>query len=133
MWWALRARSVAARSIHCPPSRRRVAKQNAELEFCTHHLSNTTYRCVPPDLRAPICDAPVDWYLDTLNKEVLARMQKQGEAFVSNAVIRGRYVLRACVDDMNTRASDMRPVAEISARMGRELDAELRPHRLARQ
>ena len=54
-------------------------------------------------------------------------MQKGGEAFVSNAVIRGRYVLRACVVNMNTRASDMQAVAEISARMGRELDAELRP------
>jgi len=54
-------------------------------------------------------------------------MQVGGEAFVSNAVIRGRYVLRACVVNFNTRVTDVLAVADISSRMGRELDAELRP------
>jgi aromatic-L-amino-acid/L-tryptophan decarboxylase len=111
-----------------------LVKQHPELEFWTHDLSITTYRCVPADLRHRVGDAGVDAYLDALNKEVLARMQTGGEAFVSNAVIRGRYVLRACVVNFNTRAADMHAVAEISARMGRELDAKLRPTELrARQ
>ena len=98
-----------------------------DLEFFTHCLSITTYRCVPPDLRSRVGESLVDEYLDTLNKEVLSRMQNGGEAFVSNAVIRGRYVLRACVVNINTRASDIEAVAAISSRMGREIDAELRP------
>jgi glutamate/tyrosine decarboxylase-like PLP-dependent enzyme len=107
-----------------------VVKQHPELEFWTHDLSITTYRCVPADLRGRIGEAGVDTYLDELNQQVLARMQKGGEAFVSNAVIRGHYVLRACVVNFHTRAADMHAVAEISARMGREIDGELRPKEL---
>ena len=102
-------------------------RRTPDLEFFTHCLSITTYRCVPPDLRSCVGESLVDEYLDTLNKEVLSRMQNGGEAFVSNAVIRGRYVLRACVVNINTRASDIEAVAAISSRMGREIDAELRP------
>ena len=105
-------------------------KRHPELEFWTHELSITTYRCVPADLRSRIGDTQVDSYLDRLNKEVLARMQSGGEAFVSNAVIRGHYVLRACVVNFNTRAADMHAVVEISVRMGHEIDAELRPAEL---
>lgn len=54
-------------------------------------------------------------------------MQIGGEAFVSNAVIRGRYVLRAYIVNFNTRVEDLYAVVAISARMGRDLDAELRP------
>ena len=107
-----------------------VVRTRADLEFATHDLSITTWRCVPPDLRARAGEAAVDGYLDTLNREVLSRMQQGGEAFVSNAVIRGRYVLRACVVNFNTRAADVEAVAEISSRMGREIDAELRPTEL---
>ncbi|MEO5988550.1 MAG: aspartate aminotransferase family protein [Candidatus Eisenbacteria bacterium] len=101
-----------------------------DLELMTHALSITTYRCVPPDLRGRMGEAQVDEHLNTLNREVLVRMQSGGEAFVSNAVLRGRYVLRACIVNFNTRASDIEAVAEISARMGREIDAELRPDSL---
>ena len=104
-----------------------VVRTKPDLELMTQALSITTYRCVPPDLRGRLGEAAVDEYLDTLNREVLDRMQRGGEAFVSNAVIRGRYVLRACVVNFNTRASDIAAVAEISARMGREVDEELRP------
>ncbi len=100
------------------------------LEFMTLGLSITTYRCVPRDLRGRIGEAVVDEYLDTLNREVLSRLQLGGEAFVSNAVIRGRYVLRSCVVNFHTTAADMEAVAQISARMGREIDAELRPPEL---
>jgi glutamate/tyrosine decarboxylase-like PLP-dependent enzyme len=107
-----------------------VVKHHPELELCGHTLSITTYRCVPPDLRRRIGEAAVDTYLDELNQQVLAHIQKGGEAFVSNAVIRGRYVLRACIVNFHTRAADMHAVAEISARVGREFDATLRPKEL---
>ena len=97
------------------------------LEPATCELSISTWRCVPPELRGRIGEPAVDEYLDTLNREVVDRMQKRGEAFVSNAVVRGRYLLRSCVVNFNTRASDMAAVAALSERMGRELDAELRP------
>jgi glutamate/tyrosine decarboxylase-like PLP-dependent enzyme len=102
-----------------------------DLEFTTQELSITTWRCVPRDLRSRTGEPAVGEYLDTLNKAVLDRIQTGGEAFVSNAVLGGRYVLRACVVNFHTRAADMEAVAEISARIGREMDAELRPAGLA--
>jgi len=106
-------------------------RTHPDLEFFTHSLSITTYRCVPPDLRARAGSPAVDEYLDALNKEVLERIQSGGEAFVSNAVIRDRYVLRACVTNFNARPADLAAVAEISARVGRAVDAERRPAGLA--
>ena len=105
-------------------------RKHPELEFMSLGLSITTYRCVPRDLRGRIGEVVVDEYLDALNKEVLSRMQLGGEAFVSNAVIRGRYVLRSCVVNFNTTAADMEAVAQISARIGREVDVVLRPAEL---
>jgi aromatic-L-amino-acid decarboxylase len=102
-------------------------REHPELEFFTHDLSITTWRYVPADLSARKTEPAVAEHLEALNKELLARIQEGGEAFVSNAVIHGRYVLRACVVNMHTRASDMHAVAELSVRMGRAIDAELRP------
>jgi len=98
-----------------------------ELERFTLGRSIVTWRFVPKDLRERTADDVVTQYLDQLNEELLARMQRGGEAFVSNAVIRGRFLLRGCIVNINTRRADVEAVAEVSARMGREIDAELRP------
>ena len=52
---------------------------------------------------------------------------RSGEAFVSNAVVRGQYVLRACIVNFHTAAADVEAVPEIAVRLGREVDRELRP------
>ena len=104
------------------------AKAHAELEACTLNLSIATFRYVPPDL-APGPDA-VETYLNELNAAVLANLQDGGELYVSNAVIGGKYVLRACVVNFRTRSVDTAAVPEIVAAAGRLLDAELRPDRL---
>lgn len=104
-----------------------IVRGTPELELATQALSITTYRFVPADLRGRIGEAAVEQYLNTLNREVVDGMQRGGEAFVSNAVLQGRYVLRACIVNFHTRASDMEQVADISVRLGRELDAKLRP------
>jgi aromatic-L-amino-acid/L-tryptophan decarboxylase len=69
-------------------------------------------------------------HIDTLNQELVDRMQRGGEAFVSNAVIRGRYVLRACIVNFHIDAVDVEAVPEIAVRLGRTLDARLRPQTL---
>jgi glutamate/tyrosine decarboxylase-like PLP-dependent enzyme len=98
-----------------------------ELEPMTQSLSITTFRYVPPDLRARGGEGDVEPYLDKLNEELLERIQQSGEAFVSNAVIRGRYALRACIVNFNTTQSDVAALPEIVVRLGAETDAELRP------
>ena len=97
-----------------------------ELEPATLSLSIATFRYVPPALRPDIGRAEVDAYLDTLNGALLERIQRSGEAFVSNAVVHGRYLLRACIVNFNTSARDVDALPEIVVRLGREVDAELR-------
>jgi glutamate/tyrosine decarboxylase-like PLP-dependent enzyme len=96
-----------------------------ELEPVTQALSIATFRYVPPELRGA-ADGDGAAYLNALNEALLERVQRSGEAFVSNAVIRGRYVLRACIVNFHTGAGDVDALPEIVARLGREVHAALR-------
>lgn len=104
----------------------RQVKEHPALEALTQALSITTFRYVPPDLRPTLWSEGTEAYLNQLNKALLERIQASGEAFVSNAVIRGRYVLRACIVNFNTTTADVRALPEIVARLGRESDEALR-------
>jgi glutamate/tyrosine decarboxylase-like PLP-dependent enzyme len=132
VWLALRqvGRAGYARMIadDCRLAERLAARCAAhpELEVVTQSLSITTFRYVPGALRASLGAPEAESYLDALNEALLERIQSSGEAFVSNAVIRGRYVLRACVVNFNTTPAHVDALPEIVARMGREVEAELR-------
>jgi glutamate/tyrosine decarboxylase-like PLP-dependent enzyme len=105
------------------------AARHPELQVFTQALSITTFRFVPPDLRGGIGEEQVERHLDGLNRELLDRLQRGGEAFVSNAIVEGRYVLRACIVNFHTTRADVEAVPEIVARVGRVVDRELRASR----
>jgi aromatic-L-amino-acid/L-tryptophan decarboxylase len=102
--------------------------EHPALEPLTCELSITTFRYVPPSLRAQVDDAATATYLDRLNAELLDRLQKGGDVFVSNAVVHGRYALRACIVNFNTTTSDVDAIPRVIACAGAELDASMRPH-----
>lgn len=102
--------------------------QKPELEAFTHSLSITTFRYVPGDLNK--ADEKTEEYLNQLNTELLTRLQNSGEAYISNAVIDGRFALRACIVNFRTSPADIEALPEIVLRIGREVDAELRPEQL---
>jgi glutamate/tyrosine decarboxylase-like PLP-dependent enzyme len=110
----------------CERLHARVA-EHPQLEALTRSLSISTFRYVPEDLRSAPDSAAVRDYVDTLNRHLVDRIQSSGEAFVSNAVIRGRYVLRACIVNFNTGAAHVDALPAIVARLGHEVDRELRP------
>ena len=97
-----------------------------ELELLTQALSITTFRYVPPDLRSTLHEPAIERHLDALNRELLDRLQRGGQLFVSNAVIGGRYALRACIVNFHTTRADVAAVPEIVVRVGRDVDADLR-------
>ena len=103
---------------------RRIAT-HPELEACTQALSITTFRYVPPGLQRGSED--VEAYLNHLNTELVTQLQQGGEVFVSNALIEGKYLLRACIVNFRTSLEDVVALPAIVARLGREIDAELRP------
>jgi glutamate/tyrosine decarboxylase-like PLP-dependent enzyme len=100
--------------------------RHAELELASQHLSITTFRYVPGELRARVGDAEVEGSLDAINRELLDRLQRGGETFVSNAIVNGRYLLRACIVNFHTQRADVEALPDIVARVGRVVDAELR-------
>jgi aromatic-L-amino-acid/L-tryptophan decarboxylase len=103
---------------------RRVPQYPA-LQAFTQSLSITTFRYVPPDL---VLDGDsAEQYLNQLNTEILTRLQNGGEAYVSNAVINGKFVLRACVVNFRTSIADVEALLPLVVRIGVEVDKELRP------
>ena len=98
-----------------------LAEAHPELDAVSQGLSVTAFRYVPPSLRPRLGSEEVEDRLNELNKEIQDRMERGGEAFVSNAVIRGKYCLRACVVNFNTTRADVEALLELSVRMGREL------------
>jgi aromatic-L-amino-acid decarboxylase len=99
------------------------AAAHPELEARTQNLSITTLRFVPAELGR--IDGDVEDYLNTLNSALLLRLQKGGQAFVSNAVIDTQFFLRACVVNFRTTPADMDRLIEIIVNLGRELHREI--------
>jgi aromatic-L-amino-acid/L-tryptophan decarboxylase len=81
---------------------------------------------VPQDLRARLEQRRADAYLNELNQALLERIQGSGEAFVSNAVVRGRYLLRACIVNFHTGEGRRGRAPGDRRRLGRKVDAGLR-------
>jgi glutamate/tyrosine decarboxylase-like PLP-dependent enzyme len=99
--------------------------QHPELEALSYGLSITTFRYVPPDLKRD--DERVSKYLDDLNRELLTRLQESGEVYPSNAVIDGKFALRCCIVNFRTTLEDVEALLPIVLRVGKWLDAEMRP------
>src|SRR5439155_27033151 len=99
-----------------------------ELEAGPTGLSIATFRFAPPELiaRGPAAAA----YLDDLNQRLLGEICRGGEAFLSNAVVGGRFLLRACIVNFRTTEADVDMIPPLVARLGRALDAERRPDAL---
>jgi glutamate/tyrosine decarboxylase-like PLP-dependent enzyme len=100
----------------------------AELEALTQSLSITTFRFVPTDLDRG--DMKAASYLDELNLELMTRLQASGEAYLSNAMVHGKFAMRACIVNFRTSLADIEALLPIVVRIGKALDLELRPHSL---
>ena len=133
VWLALRQvgadgyRKMIADDIRLSQAMAQAISRHPELELMTQHLSITTFRYVPSDLRLRLRESDVELHLDALNRELVDRLQRGGETFISNAVVGGHYLLRACIVNFHTTQTDVEAVPGIVARVGREVDGELRP------
>jgi glutamate/tyrosine decarboxylase-like PLP-dependent enzyme len=119
-------RQMIADDIRLSRSMAQAVSHHDELQLVTQGLSITTFRYVPRDLRLKLGDAQVEPYLDAINRELLDRVQRGGETFVSNAVVGGHYLLRACIVNFHTTQADVEAVPNIIARIGNVVDADAR-------
>lgn len=58
---------------------------------------------------------------DTLNRKILQHVVRRGKVFLSNANIRGRFALRACIVNHRTTRADVEQVVSEVIAVGREL------------
>lgn len=98
-----------------------------EIEALSQNLSITTFRYVPHDLLDRSETESVRSYLNELNQEILARIERSGEIYLSNAVIQERFALRVCVVNFRTSLEDIEVFPEVVMRLGRATDEALRP------
>jgi glutamate/tyrosine decarboxylase-like PLP-dependent enzyme len=106
----------------------RRATDHPELEpMAEPGLSITCFRYVPADL---VGRSEANDYLDELNERVMFDLQLGGRVFPSNAIIDGRFALRSCIVNFRTEADTMDELVAESVRIGRALDAGLRPDSL---
>jgi glutamate/tyrosine decarboxylase-like PLP-dependent enzyme len=104
----------------------RLVADREELEPLTHSLSITTFRFVPAHLELQKGSSEVENYLNEVNQELLTRLERSGEAFLSNAVVEEKCVLRACIVNFRTSVEDLEALVEIVVRLGRQVDVDLR-------
>jgi glutamate/tyrosine decarboxylase-like PLP-dependent enzyme len=100
---------------------------HAELEPLTQGLSITTFRYAPAELKVRSDSDRVETYLNRLNEELLNRLEKSGEAFLSKAMLGGKFALRLCIVNFRTSLEDIEALPEIVVRLGRQVDQDLRP------
>jgi aromatic-L-amino-acid decarboxylase len=104
------------------------------LEQGTVALSIATFRYVPRDLRRSARgNAAVTDYLNELNARIATALRLSGKAFVSNAHIEDRYMLRACIVNFRTTVADVELLPKLIVELGSDLDARIRPPALSRR
>ena len=100
-----------------------LVEETVQLEAFTHNLSITTFRFIPKNFDKTAASS--EEYLNELNTALLDRLQNGGEVFVSNAVLDGKYVLRACIVNFRTTLSDIEALPQIIIEEGNKLHNEL--------
>ncbi len=83
-------------------------------------LSICCFRYVPSRLSQGVNDAE----LNRLNERIMHRVQRGGRAYLSNAMLRGKFALRACIINFRTTRADIDLTLEIVRDAAREVAAE---------
>ena len=133
VWLALRQvgragyEEMIAEDIRLAQRMYELADAHEELEAGTIGLSICTFRYVGRDnagAGAAMSDADA---LNTLNKQIMERVQADGRAFLTNAVLHDKYLLRACIVNFRTGEDDVRALIDEVVRVGRELAGSAAP------
>jgi aromatic-L-amino-acid/L-tryptophan decarboxylase len=92
-----------------------------ELEPVVAGLSISVFRYVPAELADRVGEDETETYLNELNQGIQSRLERDGEVFVSNAVIGGKYALRACIVNFNTTVTEIDALPDVVRRVGRHV------------
>ena len=91
--------------------------EHPELELFTSDLSIATFRYVPKEMDVNNNQE----YLNKLNEDILTALKNEGKVFVSNAVLKGNFLLRSCIVNFRTQLEDILALPKIVVETGRKL------------
>jgi aromatic-L-amino-acid decarboxylase len=95
-----------------------LVEEHPDFELMTPpSLSICCFRYAPAGLRGR------EEELDRLNERVLSAVMGDGRVYCSNAVLHGRFCLRACVVNFRTEAEHLELLLEVAAEHGERLAA----------
>ncbi len=99
------------------------AASHPDLQVVGHDpvLSIACYRYAPASLQN---DPDAESYLNKLNERLMSELQLGGRVFPSNAIIDGRFAIRACIVNFRTEAIDVDALLRESVERGAALHAE---------
>jgi aromatic-L-amino-acid decarboxylase len=87
--------------------------EHPDFELMTEpSLSICCFRYAPPALRGD------DEALDRLNERIMTAIHRDGRVYCSNAVLDGRFCLRACIVNFRTEAEQLELLLEVAAEHG---------------
>lgn len=90
-------------------------------------MSIFCFRYVPIELReklqsaSPAQTAKINKQLDALNQRLMTELQHGGVAYLSNAVLRGKFALRGCIVGYRTRREDLDITRDEVLKHGRKI------------
>jgi glutamate/tyrosine decarboxylase-like PLP-dependent enzyme len=97
----------------------KLAERTTELEAYSQNLSICTFRYIPDELIGK--EEKSSAYLNKLNEAILLDIQSGGEAFISNAVRKGLFLLRICIVNHRTELSHLVALKELVVNTGRKI------------
>ena len=89
-------------------------------------LSICCFRYVPHDLQAKLNSASGDdlvrlnTELDKLNTRIMHAVQRGGQAYLSNATVKARFALRACITNFRTTRADIDATLDVVRQVARQ-------------
>ena len=94
-------------------------------------LSICCFRYVPARYRSRLIvaagseeRATIDAELNQLNERIMHAVQRGGNAYLSNAMLRGKFGLRACIINFRTTRADIDITLEVVQQAARQIDAD---------
>jgi aromatic-L-amino-acid/L-tryptophan decarboxylase len=87
-------------------------------------LSICCFRFIPSGLPS---GAEADVYVSQLNNRLMTTIQHDGRSFCSNALLEGKWALRACIVNYRTESEDVDELLTAAVELGRRIDREIRP------
>jgi glutamate/tyrosine decarboxylase-like PLP-dependent enzyme len=121
--------ALIQRDITLAQQLHRLVEKCPVLEAWSCNLSIVVFRyrpALPEVTDIPLTEAD----LNMINQNILDRLQQSGDAYLTNAVIGERFLLRACFVNHNTRDGDLEYVVRLITEIGADVVRRLSVSRM---